>query len=66
MVRNIAGLLVDIGLGRKSANMVPSLLEAKDRRNIGKTAPAQGLVLEEIFFSNERLTDVVNRIQQEY
>lgn len=65
MVRNIAGLLVDIGLGRKSADMVPSLLAAKDRRKIGKTAPPQGLVLEEIFFSKERLTDVVHRIQCE-
>ena len=36
MVRNIAGLLVDIGLGRKSVAQIPELLVAKDRKRIGK------------------------------
>lgn len=55
MVRNMAGLLVDIGLGRKAVEDVAMLLLAKDRRRIGKTAPAQGLCLEEVFFTKERL-----------
>ena len=55
MVRNMAGLLVDIGLGRKAAEDVAMLLLAKDRKRIGKTAPAQGLCLEEVFFTKERL-----------
>lgn len=59
MVRNIAGLLVDIGLGKKLPCQIPDLLKAKDRRQIGKTAPAQGLVLEEIFFSEQSLTEAV-------
>ena len=65
MVRNIAGLLVDIGLGRKSVAQVPELLAAKDRKRIGKTAPAQGLVLEEIFFTTDRLHAVIERIKEE-
>ena len=65
MVRNIAGLLVDIGLGRKSPDLVPSLLAAKDRRKIGKTAPAQGLVLEEICFTQNRLDTIVHGIREE-
>ncbi len=49
MVRNIAGLLVDVGLGRRKVEDIKGYLAAKDRRVIGKTAPAQGLCLEEIF-----------------
>ena len=65
MVRNIAGLLVDVGLGRKSVAQIPELLAAKDRKRIGKTAPAQGLVLEEIFFTPDRLNTVIQRIKGE-
>lgn len=59
MVRNIAGLLVDVGLGRKQAERIPELLDAKDRRVIGKTAPAQGLCLEEIFFEEKVLKQAI-------
>lgn len=59
MVRNIAGLLVDVGLGRRKVEDIKGYLEAKDRRVIGKTAPAQGLCLEEIFFTEERQQEVL-------
>ncbi|MDU6270264.1 MAG: tRNA pseudouridine(38-40) synthase TruA, partial [Veillonella sp.] len=59
MVRNIAGLLVDIGLGRRKVEDIKGYLAAKDRRAIGKTAPAQGLCLEEIFFTEERQQEVL-------
>lgn len=59
MVRNIAGLLVDVGLGRRSVSDIKGYLAAKDRRVIGKTAPAQGLCLEEIFFTKERQQEVL-------
>ena len=39
---------VDIGLGRRKVEDIKGYLAAKDRRAIGKTAPAQGLCLEEI------------------
>ena len=48
MVRNIVGTLVDVGLGRKNPADVKRILEAKDRRQAGKTAPAQGLCLLEV------------------
>lgn len=64
MVRNIAGLLVDIGLGRIDPSAVPQLLLAKDRRSIGKTAPPQGLVLEEIFFTDSSMEAAVQRIKE--
>ncbi len=60
MVRNIAGgLLVDIGQGRRKVEDIRGYLEARDRRVIGKTAPPQGLCLEEIFFTEARLQEVL-------
>ncbi len=45
MVRNIAGTLQDVGLGKRSPDSIVGLLAAKDRTLAGNTAPAQGLVL---------------------
>ena len=48
MARNIVGTLVEIGRGRISQDKMKEILEAKDRRVAGKTAPACGLFLEKI------------------
>lgn len=45
MVRNIVGTLVDVGKGKISADDFQKILEAKDRRLAGMTAPPQGLFL---------------------
>ena len=45
MVRIIAGTLLDVGLGRKSADDIPSIIESRDRRQAGPTLPACGLIL---------------------
>jgi len=45
MVRNIVGTLVEVGLGRRQPGEIKAILQAKDRRRAGKTAPAQGLCL---------------------
>lgn len=45
MVRNIAGTLIAVGRGKESAQWVADVLEAKDRRAGGVTAPPQGLYL---------------------
>ena len=50
MVRIIAGTLVDIGLGRISAECVDTLLSAPDRKNAGQTAPPHGLYLAEVVY----------------
>lgn len=50
MVRIIAGTLVDVGKGRMSASAIPSILQARDRIQAGVTAPAQGLMLMEVFY----------------
>lgn len=45
MVRNIAGSLVEVGRRRREAGWMREVLESRDRRLGGPTAPAQGLVL---------------------
>ena len=44
-VRNMVGLLIKIGEEKELASNIPLLLEKKDRRVIGQTAPACGLTL---------------------
>lgn len=48
MVRNLVGLLVEVGRGRRAASEVPEILEGRDRRLAGPTAPPQGLFLVKI------------------
>ena len=50
MVRNIAGTLVQVGVGRKPPSWINDVLHAKDRRVAGATAPPQGLCLMEVLF----------------
>jgi tRNA pseudouridine38-40 synthase len=45
MVRNVAGTLIEVGLGRRAAESLPALLDARDRELAGPTAPARGLTL---------------------
>ena len=48
MVRNLVGLMVEIGSGEWTPDEVPGLLAARDRSGIGRMAPAHGLFLEEV------------------
>jgi tRNA pseudouridine38-40 synthase len=45
LVRNVAGPLIEVGLGRRAAESLPALLDARDRELAGPTAPARGLTL---------------------
>jgi len=45
MVRNIAGVLMDIGAGEQAIDWSKQVLDAQDRKNGGVTAPAAGLYL---------------------
>lgn len=45
MVRNIAGMLIEVGKGRREEGELPRILQARDRRLAGPTAPACGLWL---------------------
>lgn len=48
MVRNIVGTLLDVCAGNISAEEIPKILSAKDRRLAGKAAPAHALYLAEV------------------
>lgn len=50
MVRNIVGTLVEVGLGLRSPNEIPSIFEEEDRIFSGKTAPACGLYLKNVSY----------------
>lgn len=43
MIRNIAGVLIPIGIGRKPIEWCSDLLEVKDRSKAGVTSPPNGL-----------------------
>lgn len=48
MVRAVVGTLLEVGQGRREVGAVKSILELRDRRAGGKTAPPQGLCLLEV------------------
>ncbi|MCI2048672.1 MAG: tRNA pseudouridine(38-40) synthase TruA [Lachnospiraceae bacterium] len=60
MVRIIAGTLIEVGRGARQPGEVRQMLEAKDRRAAGPTAPAKGLVLVQYRFLDEKLFDMLN------
>jgi tRNA pseudouridine38-40 synthase len=45
MVRNIVGTLVDVGVGKLSPAGFKAVIESRDRKQAGATAPPQGLFL---------------------
>ncbi len=63
MIRNIVGTLVDLDLGKlSSASDMAGVLTLRDRTKAGRTAPAPGLALVHIDFSQiTLLRDVVHR-----
>ncbi len=50
MVRIIAGTIVDVGLGKIDPDEIPQIIESKDRNRAGKTLPAHGLYLVEVYY----------------
>lgn len=50
MCRGIAGTVVQVGLGKFSAEAIPEMLASKNRSMSGMTAPAHGLVLWKVFY----------------
>lgn len=48
MVRILTGTLLEVGMGRRTPESIEELIELKDRKKAGFTAPAQGLCLIEV------------------
>lgn len=53
MVRNIAGVLMAVGSGRRTVSWVNDVLQAKDRKMGAETAPPYGLYLVEVTYPEE-------------
>ena len=53
MVRNIAGVLMVVGSGKRSVSWVSEVLQAKDRKLGAETAPAYGLYLAQVTYPDE-------------
>lgn len=51
MVRIMTGTLIEVGLGERSPECVRAALHAKDRQAAGYTAPAEGLFLKSVEYS---------------
>jgi tRNA pseudouridine38-40 synthase len=50
MVRSIVGTLLKVGIGSIRPEEIPEILDARDRRRAGPTAPPYGLCLVEVFY----------------
>lgn len=50
MVRILTGTLVEVGMGKRSPESLPALLESGDRTQAGPVMPARGLILDEVFY----------------
>jgi tRNA pseudouridine38-40 synthase len=50
MVRILVGTLLEVGIGSRNPSEIPDILAKKDRIYAGKTAPAHGLYLWEVFY----------------
>jgi tRNA pseudouridine38-40 synthase len=53
MCRGIVGTLVQVGAGKIKPQDIPAILESRDRRVAGMTAPAHGLVLWKVFYGGK-------------
>lgn len=56
MVRTIIGTLTDIGRGKINLKELPRIIESGCRPQAGVTAPAHGLFLHEVFYSETKTT----------
>lgn len=54
MVRTMVGTLVEVGLGKRSAESISELLQSRDRQRAGKTAPPHGLFLVRVNYNHKR------------
>lgn len=64
-VRNMVGTLIEVARGRWRPEEVTSILESRDRRRAGQTAPAHGLCLQWVRYPMELLTPPPTSVNSE-
>ena len=65
MVRNLVGTMVDIGRGSLKIEDLNRILEARDRSQAGPTAPACGLYLVGVDYSEDHCGDEITEISHD-
>ena len=65
MVRNIVGLLVQIGLGKRPHEDMANVIASMDRSSAGPTAPAQGLYLKQVYYDKSEIPFIINDHRKE-
>ena len=53
MVRIMAGTLAGVAAGTIAPERIPEILAARDRTRAGRTAPANGLYLDQVFYAKD-------------
>ena len=53
MVRIMAGTLAEVGFGKIDPDAVPGIITGLDRKKAGRTAPAHGLYLAEVYYQSD-------------
>ncbi len=56
MVRILTGTLIEVGEGKRTPESVKDVLAGKERANAGALAPAKGLTLVEVYYTNSCTT----------
>ena len=59
MVRIIIGSLIHVGMGKISDSEIPSIIASGDRNRAKYTAPAHGLYLKRVYYSDDELQNII-------
>lgn len=51
MVRNMVGALIEVGSGKRKTEEIQEILDNKDRKTAGITAPSNGLYLVDVYYN---------------
>ncbi len=62
MLRNIVRAIVKVGEGQYTRDGLRRILEAKDRRASPGTAPASGLYLEKVYYSQDEMNQDIQEL----
>lgn len=64
MVRIVAGTLLYVAQGKIAPDAIPQIISGRDRREAGKTMPACGLCLENVYYSQQLFAGEQNRTDE--
>ncbi|WP_280772159.1 tRNA pseudouridine(38-40) synthase TruA [Salipaludibacillus daqingensis] len=63
MVRVLVGTLLEVGLRERQPSEIEEILQGQDRTLAGKTAPACGLYLSQVFYEQQELEAYLKKLQ---